>query len=167
MALSYFIEQAELLSAAGRYLEWLVPGQSAAIVTEVGHFLENRDAVGGVLLVSMLFFSSLAFTVLENAMCVIFMHRVMVKRRHFLVSAFLPYIYILSLGIGMLLITLVSGALQVLGDGGVRHRATLKALLDAGASVALADREGRTPLELARARGYGEMVRMLEAVKRP
>ena len=55
----------------------------------------------------------------------------------------------------------------VLGDGGVRHRATLKALLDAGASVALADREGRTPLELARARGFGEMVRMLEAVKRP
>jgi membrane protein len=116
VALSYFVEQAELLQAAGRYLEWLVPGQSTAIVAEVGHFLENRDAVGGVLLVSMLFFSSLAFTVLENAMCVIFMHRVMVKRRHYLISAFLPYIYILSLGVGMLLITLVAGALQVLGE---------------------------------------------------
>ena len=54
----------------------------------------------------------------------------------------------------------------VLGDGGARHQATLKALLDAGASTKLADREGRTPLELARARGFGEMVRMLEAVKR-
>ncbi len=116
VALSYFVEQAELLHASGRYLEWLVPGQSAAIVAEVGHFLENRDAVGGVLLVSMLFFSSLAFTVLENAMCVIFMHRVMVRRRHYLMSAFLPYIFILSLGVGMLLITLVAGALQVLGE---------------------------------------------------
>jgi membrane protein len=116
VALSYFIEQAELLHSAGRYLEWLLPGQSAAIVAEVGHFLENRDAVGGVLLVSMLFFSSLAFTVLENAMCVIFMHRVMVRRRHYLMSAVMPYIYILSLGIGMLLITLVAGALQVLGE---------------------------------------------------
>lgn len=51
----------------------------------------------------------------------------------------------------------------VLGDGGARHQATLKALLDAGASTTLADREGRTPLALARDRGYVAMVRMLEA----
>ncbi len=51
----------------------------------------------------------------------------------------------------------------VLGDGGKRHQATLKALLDAGASTRLTDREGRTPLQLARARGFGEMVRLLEA----
>ena len=51
----------------------------------------------------------------------------------------------------------------VLGNGGPRHQATLKALLDAGANVKLTDRQGKTPLELARARGYTEMVRMLEA----
>ena len=51
----------------------------------------------------------------------------------------------------------------VLGDGGQRHQATLAALLGAGASTALADRTGRTPLALARDRGYREMVRMLEA----
>ena len=50
----------------------------------------------------------------------------------------------------------------VLGDGGPRHQATLQALLEAGASTRLTDREGRTPLALARARGYGEMVAMLE-----
>lgn len=50
----------------------------------------------------------------------------------------------------------------VLGDGGPRHQATLRALLDAGASTRLADREGRTPLQLARARGYTEMVKLLE-----
>jgi uncharacterized protein len=49
----------------------------------------------------------------------------------------------------------------VLGDGGSRHQATLKALLEAGANTKLADREGRTPLQLARARGYSAMVRML------
>lgn len=54
----------------------------------------------------------------------------------------------------------------VLGDGGPRHQATLKALLDAGADARLADREGRTPLVLARARGYGEMMRMLEVAPR-
>jgi ankyrin repeat protein len=50
----------------------------------------------------------------------------------------------------------------VLGDGGPRHTATLKALVDAGASVALADRNGATPLRLARGRGYREMVAILE-----
>ena len=50
----------------------------------------------------------------------------------------------------------------VLGDGGPRHQATLKALMDAGASLRMTDRHGQTPLQLARARGYAEMVRMLE-----
>ena len=54
----------------------------------------------------------------------------------------------------------------VLGDGGPRHTATLKALLDAGASTKLADRQGRTPLQLARSRGYTEMIRLLEQAKR-
>ena len=51
----------------------------------------------------------------------------------------------------------------VLGDGGPRHQATMKALLDAKANTQLADRSGRTPLELAKGRGYGAMVKMLEA----
>ena len=54
----------------------------------------------------------------------------------------------------------------VLGDGGARHAATLKALLDAGASTKLADRQGRTPLELARGRGYREMTLLLEKAAR-
>ncbi|MBP7914740.1 MAG: ankyrin repeat domain-containing protein [Vitreoscilla sp.] len=50
----------------------------------------------------------------------------------------------------------------VLGNGGPRHQATLQALLKAGASTRLADRDGRTPLQLARARGYEGMVRLLQ-----
>jgi len=50
----------------------------------------------------------------------------------------------------------------VLGDGGPRHQATLKALIDAGASLRLTDRQGNTPLQLARSRGYTAMVQMLE-----
>ncbi|UJW81074.1 ankyrin repeat domain-containing protein [Hydrogenophaga sp. SL48] len=50
----------------------------------------------------------------------------------------------------------------VLGDGGARHQATLKALIDAGANLQLADRSGQTPLALAKARGYSAMVSLLE-----
>ncbi len=51
----------------------------------------------------------------------------------------------------------------VLGNGGARHQATLQALISAGASLTLTDRQGNTPLQLAKSRGYGEMVKMLEA----
>jgi len=50
----------------------------------------------------------------------------------------------------------------VLGDGGPRHTATLAALVDAGANVHIADRNGVTPLHLAQANGYREMVGLLE-----
>ncbi len=119
IVLSHFIDQADLLHTLALYLGWLIPGQSRAIVDELANFLAHREVVGWVLLVTMLFFSSLAFTVLENAMSVIFLHRFAARRRHFLVSALLPYLYILSLGAGMLLVTLVAGVLQAIGKESV------------------------------------------------
>jgi uncharacterized protein len=51
----------------------------------------------------------------------------------------------------------------VLGNGGPRHLATLQALVNAGANLQLTDRQGNSPLQLAKSRGYAEMVKMLEA----
>jgi membrane protein len=116
IALSHLVDEADLLMTLGRYLEWLVPGQSGPIIIELANFMAHRDVLGWVLLATMLFFSSLAFTVLENAMSVIFVHRVAIHRRHFLVSAILPYCYILSLGAGLLLMTIVAGALRAVGE---------------------------------------------------
>ena len=50
----------------------------------------------------------------------------------------------------------------VLGNGGQRHQETLRALIKAGANLQLADRQGNTPLQLARTRGYTEMAQLLE-----
>ena len=50
----------------------------------------------------------------------------------------------------------------VLGDGGPRHTETLRALVEAGANVNLADRNGHAPLALATARGYGAMAGLLK-----
>ena len=115
IVLSHYVDQSLLLSTLGRYMEWLVPGQSAAIIDELRDFMDNRDVVGWLLFVTMLFFSSLAFTVLENAMSVIFLHRIQVRKRKYIVSAVLPYVYILCLGLGTLIVTLVSGSLQAMG----------------------------------------------------
>ena len=54
IALSHFVEQAELLQTIRRYLEWLVPGQARPIVAELAGFLAHRDVLGWVLLVAAL-----------------------------------------------------------------------------------------------------------------
>jgi YihY family inner membrane protein len=115
MALSHVVPEDRLLLTLAEYLEFVVPGQSTALVDEVRKFLEHKEVVGGILLVTMLFFSALAFTILENAMSVIFYHRVKIKRRHFMVSAAMPYLFILFLGVGLLIVTVLSGVLQSIG----------------------------------------------------
>lgn len=50
----------------------------------------------------------------------------------------------------------------VLGDGGRAHIETVRLLVEAGANKSIADRDGRTPLEHAKARGYEEIVAILK-----
>jgi membrane protein len=120
IVLSHIVDQQELLVTLGRYMEWVMPGQSGAIIAELGNFVTHREVIGWVLLGTMVFFSSLAFTVLEKAMSVIFLHRFTVRRRHFLISALLPYCYILSLGFGLLVVTMVAGSIQAMGENSVQ-----------------------------------------------
>ena len=115
MALSHIIPEDRLLLTLSEYLEFVVPAQSGALVNEVRTFLAHKEVVGGILFVTMLFFSALAFTILENAMSVIFYHRVKIRRRHFLVSAVMPYLFILLLGVGLLIVTVLAGMLQFVG----------------------------------------------------
>jgi len=51
----------------------------------------------------------------------------------------------------------------ILGDGGPVHSEIVRLLVEAGANVNIADREGVTPLQHAKRRGYAAMVRILEA----
>ena len=53
IALSHVVEQGALLQTVGRYLEWLVPGQSKAVVAELANFLAHRAVLGWVLLVTL------------------------------------------------------------------------------------------------------------------
>jgi ankyrin repeat protein len=51
----------------------------------------------------------------------------------------------------------------ILSDGGPTHTEILELLVDAGANVNLADRDGVTPLAHAENRGYAEMAPILKA----
>jgi membrane protein len=119
LMLSHVVDEGALLSTLTLYIGLAIPGNSDAILAQITNFLHHREVAGWVVLGGMLFFSSLAFTVLENAMSIIFVHRVRIRRRTFLVSALLPYFYILLLGAGFLVVTLIASVLQTLGQNDV------------------------------------------------
>jgi len=116
VGLSHFIEEQQLYNAILTNLKLVIPAHAERVAGQVWGFMARRQLVGVVGILVMLFFSSMAFTMLENAMAVIFSHRVRKHRRHFLISAIIPYAYIFLLGIGLLLVTVVAGALGALAD---------------------------------------------------
>jgi YihY family inner membrane protein len=85
-------------------------------VQELAAFLEHRDVVGWLLLITMIFFGSLTFKVLENAISVIFLHRVAKHRRPFIVSVLLPFGYIAFLGTTLIVGTLILAQLVAIGE---------------------------------------------------
>ncbi len=114
IGLSQFIDQEKLLEIIITELELIVPGHAEKIAKEVAAFLEHRQYVGIIGIGVMLFFSSMAFSVLENAMSVIFYHRIKIHRRHFIISAIIPYIYMILMGVGIVIVTIISGVLDAI-----------------------------------------------------
>ena len=115
IALSQVIDQDVLLATLDRALEYVAPGEGSAVVVELKAFLAHRAVIGWVLLITMLFFSSLGFKVLENAISVIFLHRVQKHRRHLLVSLLLPFGYIVCIGTALFVGTFVIADLVAIG----------------------------------------------------
>ena len=109
VALSQIKESQELLFTLREFLVLLTPAQADTLIDQIGLFLGNWKVVGLAGFFMLLFFSSFAFTALENAMSVIFFHLFYIKRRRFVISAIIPYIYILLLAVGLLLVSMVSG----------------------------------------------------------
>mgnify|MGYP001281130464 CR=1 FL=1 len=117
IVLTHFIEEQQLIHTLSIYLEMVIPGYAATLTEQVRAFLEHRKVVGIVGFLAMLFFSSTAFSMLENAMSVIFVQRVSIHRRNFLVSAIIPYLYIFVMGLGIVLVSFIIGAIETLESG--------------------------------------------------
>ena len=114
LVLTHFIEEQQLIHTLSTYLEMVVPGYAATLTEQVRAFLEHRKAVGIIGFLTMLFFGSLAFSTLQNAMSVIFFRRVIIQRRTFLVSAIIPYVYIFVMGLAIVLVSFLVGAIETL-----------------------------------------------------
>jgi len=135
LVLTHFIEEQQLIHTLSTYLEMVIPGYAATLTEQVRAFLEHRKVVGIIGFVVMLFFSSLAFSMLENAMSVIFFQRVRIQRRNFLVSAIIPYVYIFVMGLGIVLVSFTVGAIETLES---RHLTILGWSLNLGGATGAA-----------------------------
>lgn len=120
VVLSQVMDPALLLHTLRTYLDLVAPAKSGVILSQAETFLKEWKLVGAIGLVVLLLSSSMAFSVLEKAMSVIFYHRVRIQRRHFLVSAIIPYLYIMVLTAGLMVLSAVVGALHAL-DGQTLH----------------------------------------------
>ena len=59
------MDERALMVTLRRYIGLAIPGDSRAVLEQVSNVLQHREVAGWVVLIAMLFFSSLAFSVLK------------------------------------------------------------------------------------------------------
>jgi membrane protein len=114
--LSIFFDEGRILEMLRRELTALVPQHADTFLQAAKTFLQNQASTRAVSLVSLLFFSSIAFRMLEEAVAAIFHTPGHGAHRRFWVSALLPYLFILLLMVSLFFITLLTASLDVLDE---------------------------------------------------
>ncbi|MCY1062457.1 YihY/virulence factor BrkB family protein [Nannocystis sp. SCPEA4] len=116
VALTHVWDKNQLTEIISHELNLLIPNQADTIIQEVVSLLDNRDLVGGIGLGVMLFFSTWAFKMLEGALAVIFARSRARRQRSFWMSALLPYIFIVVIAGGLLVLTALVALLERLAE---------------------------------------------------
>lgn len=115
IVLSHVLEESQLTQVLSVYMDMVIPGYAGTLAEQMQPFIEHRTVVGLVGFFVMLFFSSMAFSMLENAMTLIFFHRFKkrTKSRHLLVSAIIPYLYLTLIAVGVVFVSAAVGAIEL------------------------------------------------------
>jgi len=106
--LSSITDEAQVLAALGRELDLVLPRQSDAILQAARSFLGHTAATSAVSVAVLLFFSTIAFRMLEEAVATIFHASGRTARRHPGLSALLPFLIVIALMAAALALTLLS-----------------------------------------------------------
>ena len=118
--LSRLFDEAQILGVLESELALVLPGQAEWLVREVERFLAQSQLIGVVGAAMLLFFASLAFRMLGDALAVIFEHRRLPVRRRFWIAALLPYLHIAVLGAALVVLTGFVVLLDALPGNGAR-----------------------------------------------
>ncbi len=118
-ALSAFFDHEHILALLRSELRVVVPENADAILQAADAYLQHQAATSVVGVALLLFFSSIAFRMLEQAVAAIFHTSSQGLHRHFLISAVLPYSFMLLLMVGLFFLTLLSSTVDALGEAAV------------------------------------------------
>ena len=105
---SHLVDQHLLLETLTREVSLIAPGFGPTLNEVLLAFLRTRGIVGWVGLLSLLFFSSMAFRVMEDAIAIIFHRPLPTLKRKFWISALMPYLFILIVAGGLIVVTTVN-----------------------------------------------------------
>ena len=109
---THVLDEQQLLQIMSAYLEMIIPGYAQMLTGQIESFIQHRTVVGVVGFAAMLFFSSMAFSMLENAISLIFHHRFKSRRRHLLVSVLIPYCYLCVIALGIIMVSTLLGIFE-------------------------------------------------------
>jgi len=112
VAFSHFFDEALLLESVTTEISLIAPGVAPILTDVLETFLRTRELAGWIGVGVLLFFSSLAFRVLENAIAIIFHQPVLPVKRKFWVSALLPYLFILLVAAGLIVVTALNAVID-------------------------------------------------------
>ncbi|MFG0314387.1 MAG: YihY/virulence factor BrkB family protein [Phycisphaerales bacterium] len=116
MSLSYFLDEQQLLATIAAELRLLIPSYADTLTQTILTLLENRSVFGGVGILVLLFFSSIAFRMLEEAIANIFHVPDHVEGRSFWMSALIPYAYMVVIGVAIVGVTGVTAFFETFSD---------------------------------------------------
>jgi len=116
---SHFFEQELLMETLTAEVSLIAPGFAPTLSEVLVGFLSNREVVGWIGLLVLLFFSSMAFRVLADAISIIFHRPLPTLKRKFWVSALMPYLFILIVAAGLIVVTSVNAIMDAQGRLGV------------------------------------------------
>jgi membrane protein len=113
---SNFFEEELLMDAITTEVSLISPKATSMVVDVLAGFMETRRLAGWIGLGALLFFSSMAFRVLENAFAVIFHRKAPPRKRRFWVSALLPYLFIALVAVGLIVLTAITAFVEYSQD---------------------------------------------------
>ncbi len=102
---SHFADPDVLKTMILQEVALIAPGFVPVLTTALEDFIRVRDVAGWVGLVVLFFFSSTAFRVMEDAFAMLYQRPLPTLRRKFWISALIPFLFILLISAGLLVIT--------------------------------------------------------------
>ena len=133
---SSFFDEDRILEVLRAEVAELIPQHTDAILDTARTFLAHRAPTGVLSFALLLFFSSIAFRMLEEAVAVMFHTSIEHPRRRFWVSAVLPYLFMVVLAAALVVLTFVTHVLDALGERSLRVLGVSRSLAPAAARAA-------------------------------